>query len=188
MEKAFFLDRDGTINIDRVYINDPRLVELIPGAARAIRRAREAGYKIVVVTNQSGVGRGIIDPNVLPAIHRHLDELLAKEGAKIDRYQICVHAPQEQCDCRKPRTKLVEDAAKEMHLDLENSVFVGDKLTDVATGKNAQVGSSILVRTGKGQQEEIMAQLTPRLDPAETPDFVADDLAEAVDWVLAGKQ
>lgn len=184
MEKAFFLDRDGTINIDRVYINDPRLIELIPGAARAIRRARDAGYKIVVVTNQSGVGRGIIDPLILPAIHARLDELLGYEGAKIDLYQICLHAPAERCDCRKPLPKLVLESAKDLGIDLKESVFVGDKLTDVATGKNAGCGLSLLLRTGKGAQEELLAQLTPKPEPNETADYVADDLAEAIDWVL----
>lgn len=184
MEKALFLDRDGTINIDRVYINDPRLIELIPGAARAIRKARERGYKIVVVTNQSGVGRGIIDPLILPAIHARLDELLAHEGAKIDLYQVCMHAPQERCECRKPSPKLVSDAAKKLQIDLASSAFVGDKLTDVTTGKNSRCGASILVRSGKGAQEELLSQLTPRLDPMETPDFVADDLADAVEWVF----
>jgi histidinol-phosphate phosphatase family protein len=184
-EKAFFLDRDGTINVDRVYINDPRLIELIPGAGRAIRRAREHGYRIVVVTNQSGVGRGIIDPLILPAIHARLDELLAAEGAKIDLYQVCVHAPQEHCGCRKPSPALVEDAAKKMGIDLARSVFVGDKLIDVTTGKNARVGRSVLVRTGKGAQEELLTRLTPKPDPLEIADFVADDLAEAVDWVLS---
>ncbi len=184
MDKALFLDRDGTINIDRVYINDPRLIELIPGAARAIRRARESGYKIVVITNQSGVGRGIIDPHVLPEIHERLNELLAEEGAKVDLYQICIHSPQERCQCRKPLPKLVLDAAKKMSLDLSNCVFIGDKLTDVTTGKNAKCGLSILLRTGKGAQEELLAQITPKPDPMETADYVADDLAEAVDWIL----
>lgn len=182
---AFFLDRDGTINIDRVYINDARLMELIPGAARALRKLNDRGYPVVVVTNQSGVGRGIISPDALPKIHDRLDELLREQGgARIDLYQICRHSPQEQCDCRKPQPKLVHEAAKDLGIDLNQSVFIGDKLSDVATGKNAGCRYSILLRTGKGQQEEILAQLTPRPDPSEVADFVAEDLAEAVDWAL----
>ncbi len=183
--KALFLDRDGTINIDRVYIADPELIELIPGAAAAIHRAKKAGYLIVVVTNQSGVGRGLIDPKVLPKIHARLDKLLEKEGTKIDQYQICIHAPMENCDCRKPFPKLVEDAAEELEIDLKTSAFIGDKLTDVATGNRAKCGASILVRTGKGKAEEMMLVMDPTNVPAEErPTYVADDLSSAVDWLL----
>ena len=183
--KALFLDRDGTINIDRVYIADPDLIELIPGSAAAIRRAKEAGYLIVVVTNQSGVGRGLIDPKVLPKIHERLDKLLAKEQTEIDLYKICIHAPMENCDCRKPFPKLVEEAADEMGIDVTQSAFIGDKLTDVATGNRAKCGESILVRTGKGQSEEMMLTMDPNNVPKEErPTYVADDLAAAVDWLL----
>lgn len=183
--KALFLDRDGTINIDRVYIADPDLIELIPGAAEAIRRARDAGYVIVVVTNQSGVGRGLIKLETLPKINDRVDELLAKEGTHVDRYQICLHTPADQCECRKPKPKLVEEAAKEMDLDLKSSVFIGDKLTDVATGYRAGCGINILVRTGKGKSEELMLLLDPTNVPQEEkPSYVADDLSGAISWLL----
>ena len=185
---AFFLDRDGTINVDHVYINDPRLVELIPRAARAIRNLRERGFLAIVVTNQSGVGRGIIKPDALPRIHERLDELLKEEASGLDAYEICVHAPQERCACRKPSPFLVNEAVKLHDIDLSRSVFIGDKLSDVATGKNAKCKYSILVRTGKGQQEEILIQLTPKPAPEETPDYIADDLADAVDWALSKLQ
>lgn len=180
---AFFLDRDGTINIDRVYINDPRLMELIPGAAAAIRRAQDAGYAIVVVTNQSGVGRGIIEPGALPKIHARMEELLlAEAGATIDRYECCVHRPEESCGCRKPLPKMVLEAARQLDIDLRRSVFVGDKLSDVACGNNAGCRYSILLRSGKGVQEEI---LLAKAAKEEKPSLVAEDLAEAVDWALA---
>jgi len=183
--KALFLDRDGTINIDRVYIADPDLIELIPGAAEAIKRARDEGYVIVVVTNQSGVGRGLIEKDALPKINDRLDELLAKHGTHIDRYQMCLHTPKDYCDCRKPLPKLVIDAAREMSLDLSQSAFVGDKLTDVATGHRAHCGSSILVRTGKGRNEELRLSLDPANVPEEErPTYVADDLSAAVSWLL----
>ncbi|NUM88404.1 MAG: HAD family hydrolase [Bdellovibrionales bacterium] len=182
---ALFLDRDGTINVDCVYIADPDLISLIPGSARAIRRAQDAGYLIVVVTNQSGVGRGLIAPDAIPRIHERLEKLLREEaGAAIDRYGICVHAPAENCGCRKPRPRLVREAAEALGIDLANSVFVGDKLTDVATGRRSGCGRSILVRTGKGSDEETKAGNAP---DEERPDYVADDLAAAVDWVLAGR-
>jgi D-glycero-D-manno-heptose 1,7-bisphosphate phosphatase len=181
---AFFLDRDGTINVDHVYINDPNLIELIPGSAAAIARAQKAGYLVVVVTNQSGVGRGIIEPINLSLIHKRLDKLLAAEGAHIDDYQICVHRPEEGCDCRKPQAKLVKDAAKALGIDLKKSIFVGDRLSDVATGPASGCRYSILVRTGKGLEEE--ARLTlPTIQKTERPDLVADNLDQAVTWALS---
>lgn len=184
-KSAFFLDRDGTINIDRVYINDPDLIELIPGAAKAIKRAQDEGYLIVVVTNQSGVGRGLIKKEDLPKINARLDELLLKKaGARIDLYQICMHAPQENCDCRKPKPKLVLEAAEKLGIDLKKSVFVGDKLSDVATGKKAGCGLSILLRTGKGQEQEIVSFLSSAPKLEEKANYVADDLLAAVNWVL----
>jgi histidinol-phosphate phosphatase family protein len=183
VKPAFFLDRDGTINIDRVYINDPRLIELIPGAAAAVKRAQAAGFLIVVVTNQSGIARGIIDPGALPKIHARLDELLASEaGASVDRYEICVHRPEEGCECRKPKPRMVREAAKALGIDLSRSVFVGDRLSDVATGIASGCRYSILLRTGMGEKAEKLLDL--RAKPEETPDYVAHDLGEAVDWAL----
>lgn len=185
LRPALFLDRDGTINIDRVYINDPRLIDLIPGAAEAISDASAAGFAIVVVSNQSGIGRGIIDPKVLPKIHKRLDQLLKKQaGAVIDSYKFCEHAPSEDCECRKPKTKLLEEAAKEMNLDVSRSYFIGDKLTDVATGKAAGCYKNILVRTGKGDEEDRLYELSHKKNQAEKPDYVADDLRAAVNWIL----
>lgn len=184
MKPAFFLDRDGTINIDRVYINDPVLIDLIPGAGQAIRKAQAAGFLIVVVTNQSGIGRGIIEPKVMPQIHKRLDELLAQEGAKVDLYQICIHAPRENCDCRKPSPKLVLDAQKKLNIDLDRSIFVGDKLSDVAAGKRAKCKYSILVRSGKGENEENLTRNGQKVADEEIPDQICDDLTAAVDWSL----
>jgi D-glycero-D-manno-heptose 1,7-bisphosphate phosphatase len=186
MQAAFFLDRDGTINFDRVYLNDPGQVELIPGSAAAIRRIKDAGYLAIVVTNQSGVARGLIRPEALPLIHAKLDELLGESGAKIDRYVLCLHHPDDQCACRKPKPKLVLDVAVEMAIDLERSVFVGNMLTDIATGKNAGCGKTILVRTAKPEARERTLSDAEKLPSEKQPDHIADNLAAAVDWVLNG--
>ncbi|MGZ3695922.1 MAG: D-glycero-alpha-D-manno-heptose-1,7-bisphosphate 7-phosphatase, partial [Bdellovibrionota bacterium] len=154
LKGAFFLDRDGTINVDHIYISDPDLIELIPGSAEAIARVQKAGFLVVVVTNQSGVGRGFIEAQNLPLIHSRLDSLLAKHGAHIDDYRICIHHPEDGCDCRKPNATMVKEAAQELGIDLSRSVFVGDRLSDVATGPNSGCRFSILVRTGKGLEEE----------------------------------
>jgi D-glycero-D-manno-heptose 1,7-bisphosphate phosphatase len=179
--KALFLDRDGTVNIDRVYINDPRLMELIPGAAEAIALAQRAGYRIHIVTNQSGIGRGIIPPDVLPLIHRRMEELLRLEGAEApDSYEICPHAPREQCQCRKPLPKLILDAALRHGIDLSASIMVGDKVTDVECGKRAGCGKSYLVRTGAGSKEEALLRFTQNPRAEMVPDGVFNDLLAVV--------
>ncbi len=180
---ALFLDRDGTINFDRVYINDARLVELIPRAGEAIRLAQAKGFKIVVVTNQSGVGRGIIQEKALDDIHGRLNELLAAEGATIDSYKMCIHHPQDQCACRKPKPALVFEAAKELNIDVSRSYFIGDKMSDVEAGKNAGCRASILLLTGKGEKENTLLQLNSKGGTA--PDRITEDLYSAVEWILA---
>ncbi|MGZ3657913.1 MAG: D-glycero-alpha-D-manno-heptose-1,7-bisphosphate 7-phosphatase [Bdellovibrionota bacterium] len=179
--KALFLDRDGTINLDPGYISQPSLIQLLPGVAGAIRQARDRGYAIAVVSNQSGVARGLIAPEMLPLIHSRLNELLdAEAGASIDFFACCTHHPSDECNCRKPLPRLVYEAQAHLGVDLARSIFVGDRLTDIRTGKGANVRFTVLVRTGEGlEQEKKIAS------PEERPDFVADDLAGAVDWILA---
>lgn len=185
MRRGLFLDRDGTINIDYHYIKDPALVNLFPGAAEAIRRANEAGLYVAVVSNQSGIGRGLITRAELDAVHARMQELLAHEGAKIDSFEICIHAPVEDCKCRKPHPKLILDLVARANLDLAGSVMVGDRLTDIAAGKGAGC-SAVLVRTGNGADEELLLQLAKNNPVFEIPDYVADDLVGAVDWALRG--
>jgi histidinol-phosphate phosphatase family protein len=186
-KRALFLDRDGTINLDPGYISSPSAMQLLPGAAMAIRRARDHGYKIVVITNQSGVGRGLIAADDLPRINARLNDLLQEQaGASVDYFACCTHHPDSNCDCRKPLPRLVYEAQSALGLSLPESVFIGDRLTDVATGKRAPVGRTVLVRTGDGCEQE--ALLAAMADNSEsTPDYIAEDLGGAVDWILGQK-
>jgi D-glycero-D-manno-heptose 1,7-bisphosphate phosphatase len=155
MSRRFLLvDRDGTINEELTpeYVLEPDQLRLIPGAAAALRDLRELGVGVVVVTNQSPVGRGWISLEQLDAIHRHLSELLAAEGARVDGFYVCPHAPEEGCDCRKPGTALARRAADEHGFELDRAFVVGDHRADVEMGR--RIGArTILVRTGHGVQE-----------------------------------
>lgn len=178
--KALFLDRDGTINYDPGYIASPELLQLLPGAAAAIRKARDHGYLIAVVTNQSGVARKLIAPEMLPRIHDRMNELLRQEaGAFVDYFACCIHHPIDECDCRKPLPKLVFEAQEQLKVDLRLSAFIGDRLTDIRTGKSASVRHTVLVRTGNGLEAEA------RITEENRPDHIADDLGGAVEWLIS---
>ncbi|GLC26401.1 D-glycero-alpha-D-manno-heptose-1,7-bisphosphate 7-phosphatase [Roseisolibacter agri] len=134
LRPAVFLDRDGTLIDDEHYLADPDRVRLRPGAARAVRRLRDAGLAIVVVTNQSGIARGKFTEAEYEAVRARLDELLAAQGATLDASYHCPHHPDfgEACSCRKPGIALFQQAASEHALDLARSAFIGDKYRDVA--------------------------------------------------------
>jgi D-glycero-D-manno-heptose 1,7-bisphosphate phosphatase len=182
---AVFLDRDGTINEEMGYINQIDRFVLLPGAANAIRRINESGLKAVLVTNQSGAARGYFPAEFIDRVHEKLSRLLLQEDAFLDGIYVCIHAPADGeltggCDCRKPKVGLVLQAVRELQLDLQKSYVVGDRLKDVEMARNAGI-KAVLVRTGYGKGElEFVA-------PTSTvyPDYVADDLSEAVEWILA---
>lgn len=181
--RTVFLDRDGTINEEVHYLRRAEDVRLIPGAARAIARLNAAGLMVVVVSNQSGLARGIFDEADLASVQVRLNRLLAQEDARVDAYYFCPHLPDGvvehyacRCDCRKPAPGLVLQATAEMGLTLEGSFMVGDRLRDVACGHAAGL-ISVLVNSGHDDGE-------PR-DAGERPDHVARDLEDAVDWILA---
>lgn len=183
-KKAFFLDRDGTINIDYPYISSPSQIELIPEAVSGLKKIRDAGYAIFVVSNQSGIGRGLIEAEKIESIHTRLDAVLEQAGApEIDEYVYCPHHPKDECDCRKPMTKLVLALAEKHGIDLTESFFVGDKISDVQTGVNAGCKASVLVLTGKGILE--VHKLREGNSEAEHPVFTAHNLDDAVDHCLS---
>lgn len=146
LRPAAFLDRDGTLIRDAHFLRDPAQVELLPGVPAALRALREAGYALVVVTNQSGIARGMLSESDYQATRARLDELLAAEGVKLDASYHCPHHPDVTgpCDCRKPGTGMHRQAARELGLNVTQSLYVGDRWRDVAPGL-ALGGRGILV-------------------------------------------
>jgi len=182
-DRVVFLDRDGTITVERGHIADAGDLELLPGSAEAIRRLRTAGWKVLVVTNQSHVARGQITEADLEQIHRSLQQQLGILQTQVDGIYHCPHHPDGivpayalVCQCRKPLPGLLLRAASDHDVDLLHSVMVGDARRDLQAGQAAGVGATILVRTGHGTSVE-------REDHGA--DHVADDLAAAVAWILA---
>jgi heptosyltransferase-2 len=174
-----FLDRDGTLNWDPGYLSDPAKMRLLPGVGPAVARLNRAGFKVVLVTNQSGVGRGIITVEALDAIHQRLREFLAESGAWLDGIYACLHRPDEGCSCRKPASGLVVQACRELSLTAVQSFVIGDRAMDIALARNIG-GRGVFVLSGHRPEDEEtnMAAL------GMVPDYTAQDLAEAVDWVL----
>jgi len=149
MAKAVFLDRDETLNPDSGYISDANLFTLYPWVPEELKKLKDAGFLLIVVSNQSGVGRGLITWQGLTEIHQKLDRLLMEAvQIKIDYYEICPHHPDELCDCRKPKPKLILDAAKKLSLDLNHSYIIGDRQTDFEAGMSAGLRKSFLILSG----------------------------------------
>jgi D-glycero-D-manno-heptose 1,7-bisphosphate phosphatase len=181
MRGAVFLDRDGTINEEVHYLDDPDRLNLIPGAAEAIRLLNEADILTIVVSNQAGVGRGYFSATTVEAIHEQLAKQLFGHGAHIDAIYYCVHHPNEGCDCRKPKTGMLKQAAREHSIDTHLSFAVGDKVSDLEAGR--QVGcQTVLVLTGHGEKARESLQAT-----YFRPDYVSLDLRDAVSWIMAQK-
>jgi len=164
------LDRDGTINEEIGYVLSPGELRLIPGAAEGIRRLRELGLGVVIVTNQSPIGRGWITEDELGAVHGRLRELLRAEGADVDAIEHCPHAPEDGCRCRKPATGMVERAAAALGFDPAQSFIVGDHAGDMAMGR-AVGARTVFVMSGHGEEE------LPAAEPFA--DHVVDDLLAA---------
>ncbi len=174
--RAVFLDRDGTMNKDVPYCHRPEDFELFPTTARAIKRLNESGYKVIVITNQSGVARGYFTEATLGRIHQKMLSQLAEEGARVDDIYYCPHHPDDNCECRKPKPKMVLKAVKEHDIDLRQSFMVGDKPLDIQLGKSAGC-RTVLVPSDPG---EVDAQ--PCL-----PDYTAADLYQAALWIIEQK-
>ena len=185
---AVFIDRDGTLTEEVGYVNHPRRLRLLPRGAEAIRRLNQARIPAVLVTNQAGVARGYFSEEVLAAVNSALVAQLEDESAHLDGLYVCPHHPTEgrppwriECECRKPKPGLLRRAASDLGLDLARSTLVSDKASDLPAAR-AVGARAVLVLTGYGlgEWEYRRAQFPV------APDRVAEDLLDAVDWVLAG--
>jgi len=175
---AAFLDRDGTIIRDANYLRDPNDVDLLPGAALAIRRLNDADIAVVVVTNQSGIARGLLTQADYEAVRARLDELLAKDGARITASYMCPHHPDSTgpCDCRKPGLAMYRQAIEEHGLDARRSAFIGDRWRDVAAS-NALGGFPILIDAPSTPPEDLARARGEAIS-------IVSDLETAVDRFL----
>jgi UDP-N-acetylmuramoyl-tripeptide--D-alanyl-D-alanine ligase len=131
MNKAIFLDRDGTINVDMDYLHECDKLRFIEGSVEALKLFKEKGYLLIVVTNQSGVGRGYFPIEDVDAVNNHMNELLEEYNIRIDAFYCCPHIERDNCVCRKPKTYMYEKAAREFNVDISASYMVGDKYTDI---------------------------------------------------------
>lgn len=176
---ALFLDRDGVINVDKGYVSRIEDFEWVEGAVETIAAFNRRGWYVFVVTNQSGIARGLIRAVDYERVRQRLDEMLARSGIALDGVYVCPHHPAitGPCDCRKPGLALYQQAAAEHDIDLARSVFIGDKPGDVEPASSLG-GRAILVRTGYGRTSE---------SAVDADVAVADDFARAVAMVLAGR-
>ena len=178
--KLVILDRDGVINKDSTsFIKNPNEWIPIPGSLEAIAQLNQHGYRVVVATNQSGIARGLFDMATLNAIHDKMYRALAQLGGRIDAMFYCPHSKEDHCDCRKPKTGMIEEIAKRFSVDLKEVYGVGDAMRDLQAFSTAGC-KTILVRTGKGEETFSKGDL-----PAST--LVVADLAEAVQHILSDK-
>ncbi len=145
MNKCVFIDRDGTISRDVPYCSSPEQFELLPGAGKGIKELNAAGFKVILITNQSGVGRGYFSEETLNCIHEKMKTKLADEGAHIDGIYYCPHHPDENCNCRKPKPNLIIQAAGDFNIDLSQSYFIGDSAKDIEAGKAAGCSTILII-------------------------------------------
>lgn len=182
---AVFLDRDGTVTIEKNYITDPGDIELIPGAAGAIARLRAAGFAVVIVSNQSGVARGYMTEEDMAAVHRATEARLLEAGAALDGAYYCPNLEDgtierfaRDVSCRKPATGMIDAAVRDLDLDMSASFMVGDQITDLEVASRAGI-PGVLVATGKGEQTMLDA-VAGRVEIS----YFASDLDAAADWII----
>lgn len=174
MKRFVILDRDGTIITERNYLSDYNQVELIPNAASGLKKLKDQGLGLLVITNQAGIGRGYFSLHNLELIHKRMIDLLTIEGVTLDGIYFCPHIPEDNCNCRKPKLGLIEKAAKEHYFDPKASFVIGDKAIDIELGQKMGA-QTFLVRTGYGAEVEKQNVVKP--------DFIVDDLEQAASMI-----
>ncbi len=172
--KAVFLDRDGTVNVDKGYVHKIKDLEFLPNAIKGLRKLQDAGYKLIIASNQSGIGRGLYAENEYFNFRDEMHKKLRKQGISITAEYFCPHIQEDNCDCRKPGTGMLEKAANGFNLNLRECWMIGDSERDVVAGITAGC-STIHVLTGDKANSLIL------------PDFKAKDLLEAAEYILADK-
>ncbi len=187
LSPAAFLDRDGTIIEEVGYLADPDRVWFIPGSIEALRRLRDAGYRLVMITNQAGVARGLLTESDVHRVNARVRELLRGAGIELDGVYYCPHHPEvgpaeyrQTCLCRKPGPGMAAGAAQELGLDLSRSVIFGDHITDAGVARHFPGMRSVLLLTGHGAGQAAKVEA----GEAPPPDHIAADLKSGVDWLL----
>jgi len=179
MNRAVFLDRDGTLNVEKNYLSDPEQLQVFPGAGPALRRLMEAGFKLFIITNQSGIGRGYYTEDDMHRVNARLSEVLAADGVRFEKVYFSPESPEQPSQTRKPSPQLLFDARDEFGIDLAQSYMIGDKIIDVECGRNAGVKKSILVRTGYG------AEMEKKASGGLSDALIANDLQDAANQILS---
>ncbi|MFU2074828.1 D-glycero-beta-D-manno-heptose 1,7-bisphosphate 7-phosphatase [Gallibacterium anatis] len=188
MKKAIFLDRDGTLNIDYGYVHDIDHFHFIEGSIEALKALQEMGYALVLVTNQSGIARGYFTEEEFNQLTEWMDWSLEDRGVHLDGIYYCPHHPKgfgkykKECDCRKPKPGLLLEAMADLGIDPKKSIMIGDKLDDVIAGKQANVGTTVLVQTGKEVTEEIAIQADYVIDSiAYLPTLIKEKISKKIE-------
>jgi D-glycero-D-manno-heptose 1,7-bisphosphate phosphatase len=155
VRQAVFFDRDGTLIVDHGYISSPDLVELLPGIAEVLKEIRKLGFLLVIVSNQSGIGRELITESQAAAVSTRFREILAEEGVQLDGTYQCPHAPDAGCSCRKPEPGMLRKAAMDLGIDLKSSYMVGDKFSDAEAGEAAGCCPVLLLEAGLSTRKKV---------------------------------
>ncbi len=183
-EKFIFLDRDGVINRDSdAYVKSWAEFEFLPGSLAALQKLTLAGYRIIIITNQSIIGRKWVSLEILADIFTRMQAEIEQNGGRIHDIFFCPHTPEDGCSCRKPATGLIEKAARAHGIDISATTMVGDSAKDILCARNAGCKQAVLVKTGNYPAAQESLQKENR-----SPDAVADDLLAAVDWVLGSRE
>jgi len=175
--KAIFLDRDGTLNFDPGYLDHPDKLVLLDHVPEALSLFKKHNYKLIIISNQSGISRGLITEANLKLINEKINFLLSPHNVSIDAFYLCTHHPDEKCGCRKPSPKLLLKAQEDLNLDLNSSYMIGDRASDLIAGQKAKCKGSILLLTGDG------SKTASNLDKIN-PSFIAKNLLTAAQWII----